>query len=310
MQPDLFDVFEPSRPTPVALKAYLADWGASSAHATLRARSVEVYADMWRVFSGFCMARRAWPEELTAADLRAHLEDRTLGRHGNAAEHRSGKGAGRELTARYAWRLLRLIDLVLVSRRGEEDRPGPPTAAAQLLESIEEYRYANADEGPLPEYLPAGDARRLVAYLSSARARPGRVFRHVTWKVMRKRAAVALQLSAGLGPGEVRALKVADLVCTGGRRVAVPWKVLVPETSTAPEREAPIAAWAGELLKAWLEIRSQQALPGEVLFPGTRAGRVWGKESQYICFKEVMADAEIPISRGDSFQLRHTYALC
>lgn len=285
----------------MALQAYFDDWVRSTSHAALREDSVGFYRDLWGLFAQFCVARGAWPEDLTVDDLQGHLDDRTGG-PGVSDKHNPNK----ELTPRYAWRLLRMIDRVLSSRPGHGDEP---TAAATLLESEERYRFANAGRDALPDYLPAGDARRLVVYLSEARPRPGRGASAVTWKVLRNRASTGLQLGAGLTPGEVRALDLGDAIVTGGRKAGVPWKIRVPADATTPEREAPLAAWAGELLKRWLVVRAEQKIPGEVMFPSTRAGDRWGKESQYKAFRQVMQDAELELSPGGSFQLRHTYAL-
>ena len=75
------------------------------------------------------------------------------------------------------------------------------------------------------------------------------------------------------------------------------------------EREAPLAAWAGRLLRVWLDTRSALQLPGNVLFAGTRDGRPWAKVSQYLAATSVLVGAGIQSAGGGSFVLRHTFAL-
>ena len=291
---------EKPKPTLEALQSYFDEWVDDPSHTALRDASIEVYQDMWAVFSAFCLVKRVWPEQLLPSELQDHLDDR----------RRPGRpNTDAELSPRYAFRLLRLIDRILVSRMRREIDDPPVTAAAKLLVNVDEYRFANAGEDALPEYLRAGDSRRLVIFLSEVRPRPGRELKAATWKELRNRAAVALQLGAGLTPGEVRLLKLGDPVSIGGPSSGVPWKVRVAASATTAEREAPMAKWAGELLKRWIDVRGLHKIAGDMLFPSTRAGDAWGKESQYKSFKELMRVAQIEIGSGGSFQLRHTFAL-
>ena len=120
---------------------------------------------------------------------------------------------------------------------------------------------------------------------------------------------MSLQLGAGLSPGDVRALGSDALITRGGRVQGVPWKVQVPANGNAPAREAPIAEWAGQVLKHWLHVRSEQQIGGEVLFPSTRSGKPWGKVAQYQAARLVLEAAGLDDPRGGSFRLRHTFAL-
>ncbi len=213
-----------------------------------------------------------------------------------------------DLSNRYAWRLLRLVDRVM-QHRARALGTEPNHAAAEALARRPELRFANAhDKDPLPAFLPAAEAKVLVTYLSAVR--PGRSATPQPWQEIRNRAAVGLMLGAGITPGEVRALELEDVTCHGGRGKNVPWKLQVKGNGNGPARETPIAPWAGQLLRCWLDIRSEQQIPGSMLFPSTRStGKPWGKVAQYNAAKEVLAATGIEDVEGGSFRLRHTFAL-
>jgi integrase len=88
-----------------------------------------------------------------------------------------------------------------------------------------------------------------------------------------------------------------------------PWKVSVPGDGNSAARETPIASWAGELLQHWLAVRAEARIAGNYLFPSTRTGKQWHKDSQYMCARRVLEEAGIDASEGGSFRLRHTFAL-
>ena len=253
--------------------------------------SVSVYEHMWSAWSAWCLGNGVDLDGLASEDL-----ERFLGSRGGADD----------ISARHAWRFLRLVDRVLASRARHGGRPN--RAAAQLLERRPEYRYANAGEkDPLPLYLPAGEAKLLVTYLSAVRSGRGAALQ--AWQEVRNRASVALMLGAGVTPGEVRALELNDVVIDGGRSKGVPWKLRVRGHSEAPARETPLAPWAGQLLAYWQTVRAEQGIPGLALFPSTRTGKVWSKNSQYNATKEVLRAAGVDDVDGGSFRLRHTFAL-
>lgn len=117
-------------------------------------------------------------------------------------------------------------------------------------------------------------------------------------------------LGAGITLGEVRALKLDDVAADGGRTKDVPWKLRVAGNGNAPAREAPVAPWAGQLLRYWLEVRTEQGIPGSMLFPSTKStGKPWGKVAQYNAAKGVIQAAGVDDVEGGSFRLRHTFAL-
>lgn len=253
--------------------------------------SVEVYRHMWVALTAWAVGRGIKLHELRAADLEAYLASR---------------GGAAELSGRYAWRLLRLVERVTefyAKAHGETDH----RAASDLLASRPDIKFANAGQAdPLPSFLAASEARRLVAYLSAVR--PGRPEAGRIWQEVRNRASVGLMLGAGLTPGEVRDLALSDVVIEAGRVKDIPWKLHVEGTGSS--RETPVASWAGHLLKVWLDVRTAQAIPGVQVFPSTRAtGKPWGKVAQYNATKEVLQAAGMDNAEGGSFRLRHTFAL-
>jgi site-specific recombinase XerD len=263
--------------------------------------SIEVYRHMWAAFAHWCVSRR---EPLRLDALRQHDLDIFLA-------SRSGmQGAHSDLSPRYAWRMLSLIDRVLAVRARERDA-AHNAAARELIEARPEVRYANAAEEALPDYLLAAEAKRLVTFLSQLRPRsyaPGSTH---TWQELRDRTSVGLQLGGGLTPGDVRVLTTASPVSAGGRLKGVPWKIVVPAYGASASRETPLAQWAGQLLRYWLQTREALGLPAGCawLFPSTRTGKPWGKVAQYEAVKRVLADAGVEPVEGGSFRLRHTFAL-
>lgn len=293
MNLDLFSDLDRASPTAwrEALEAWRSD--AQRSGCLQRDSSAEVYDHMW-------MALAAWAvgEGITLDALRAEDLDRYL----------ASRGGADELSARYAWRLLRLVSRVM-AHRARSEAVAPNLAADALLASRPDLRFANAaTRDALPDYLPAAEAKRLVTHLSAIR--PGRIAAGQPWQEVRNRAAVGTMLGAGLAPGEVRALELGDVIVEAGRLRGVPWKLRVAGDGNRPARESPLAPWAGQVLRHWLEVRAQQGIPGEVLFPSTRSsGKPWGKVAQYNATREVLAAAGIDTAAGGSFRLRHTFAL-
>lgn len=211
-------------------------------------------------------------------------------------------------TKRYQLRVLRLIGRVLEHRDLASGRPPLPTAAAMVIRSEPQLRWADALPAHM-DYLPVPEAKRLVIHLSQVRPRPGAPALGVTWQELRNRASVGLQLGAGLTPAEIRGARVEDVEVAGGASVGVPWKIRVPACRGTPAREAPIAAWAGQLLAYWLTVRREAEIAGPWLFPSQRSGRQWGKVGQYNAGLQVLAAAGVDAVKGGSFRLRHTFAI-
>ena len=304
---DLFD--DPSSPLPPFQRSF-ESWlqHARRSGTLVRDSSEEVYRHLWAVLTKWCVGQDppVRLETLSAADLQAFIASR------NGVE-----GPDEELSPRYVWRLLHLVDRVLQHQRRTSGRVRAlgrerPSPAAELLESRPDWQYANAAlADPLPEHLSAVQARRLVSFLSEARPRGGGRSGVRSWQELRNRAAVALQLGAGLSPGDVRAMRLDGVIVDGGRHPGMPWKLRVAADGLSPEREAPMAGWAAQLLRHWLQVRAEACMPGEWLFPSTRSGKPWGKVAQYQAVKAVLSAAgfEDGLVRGGSFRLRHTFAL-
>ena len=284
-----------------AFEAWLADQRAMS---SLRQEgSIGVYRDMWEAFAAWCLGQSP---TVTLASLTLH------DLHAFQAARFGRKTSDLSLTPRYALRLMRLIDRVLRHHAARTDS-SPNAAAADWIAANPVVRYADAAHAdPLPEYLSVEEARRLISFLSEARPRPGagrdaRV--SMSWQELRNRASVALQLGAGLTPGDVRALTLDCPVSQGGRIRERPWKLHVPGDSTSHARETPVAPWAAELLKHWLLVRSEARIAGNFLFPSTRTGKQWREDSQYQCARRVLEEAGVDSRQGGSFRLRHTFAM-
>jgi integrase len=267
-----------------------------------RDTSEVTYEELWGVLVKWCLTQVP-PVRLEHVD-EAALEACIASRHGAAS-------AGDDLSPRYVWRFLSLIDRVL-AHLARQQGGAPNPAAANLLASRPKWRFANAASADeLPEHLPALRAKQLVAFLSEARPRAGGHHAKLTWHELRNRASVGLQLGAGLTPGDVRAVLTGDVAVEGGRLPGVPWKLAVPGDGSSPARETPIAPWAGQLLRHWMQVRLELGILGPYLFPSTKVGKQWNKVPQYLAAKAVLMAAGFPeeLASGGSFRMRHTFAL-
>lgn len=292
---DLFD--ETALPKPQTYLDAFESWlSTREQFGAIRERSsVAVYRSMWSALTAWCVSRGLHLDDLRPGHFEAYLHSR---------------GGAAELTARHAWRLLMLADAVQ-THRGRAAGAPRNASAHELLMATPEWRYANAtDKTPLPDHLDATEARHLVQWLldpasaSDAAGAPAH-----TWQALRNRAAVALQLGAGLTPGDIRAAVADGVVSEGGRASGLPWKVRLPMHGALPAREAPVAPWAGRLLRTWLDTRCALQFGGNALFPAARSGRPWGKVAQFTAAKAVLEAAGVRDTEGGSFKLRHTFAL-
>lgn len=299
----LFDE-SPLQELRLAFEAWLAD---QQALGSLRQpASIQVYRDMWGGFTAWCLGQSP-AVTLATLDMR-DLKAFQAARFGM-------KSADRSLSPRHALRLLRLIDRVL-RHHAAANSEAPNTAAADWIAAQPQIRYAEAAEAdPLPEFLSIPEARQLITFLSSARPRLGGsdarrdAHKAFSWQQIRNRTSVALQLGGGLTPADVRALTLHAATSHGGRVRDRPWKVAVPGNGNSPPRETPIAPWAGELLQHWLHVRAEAQVAGASMFPSTRSGKPWSRDSQYKAAKGVLEEAGLDSRDGGSFRLRHTFAL-
>lgn len=280
---------------------------------------------MWMALADWCAGqpRNTALQALDGALLQRYLDSRS----GMA-------GPGLALTVRYRLRLVGLVawvqahDLVRHDSLGAAGAPGPRLAnrraaaalawSAASLAAAPGVAMAGSDA---PASLGAALADRLIRWLARDAAASGAE----RWQGLRDRCAIALQLGAGLGPGDLRALQLADVLAPASTPADPPgppatgpaaavtnadacW-LCVPANGNALSYRAPVAAWAAGLLRQWLACRAQCGLPGKVLFPSTRSGKPWGKVAQYGSVRKALAEAGLPDGPGGSFRLRHTYAL-
>lgn len=257
---------------------------------------------MWQALATWCAGQRPALRlvDLQAPALAAYLAGRT----GLVL-------ADGVLTPRYQARLLALVRRVQAHQAWLAARssaaPGWPAAAlpGPLRAAVLTSAAAGDSSQPPPLHLPAPDAQRLQQWL--CQTDDGAATR---WQTTRDRCAVALQLGGGLGPGELRALRLADVVSQAGIATAPPITLLrVAASGSAPAHLAPLAPWAGALLGRWLVLRCDEAIADDWLLPSTRSGKPWGKVAQYESARRVLADAGLDADGGGSFRLRHSFAL-
>jgi len=249
---------------------------------------------MWSTFGTWCIRNNIDAAKLTAVNLGKYLRSR------------EGSAPASELTPRYAWRLVNLIDRVLNFSASRQGR-APNRAAGELLESDSELKHANAESmEPLPDYLSDSQDRVLVAFLEASVPKdstPGAL-----WQTIRNPTGVALQRGAGLTPLEVRMLKVSsvfvDLDTTRG-----PWKVRAPASESVQAHDAPLARWARPLLAYWMQLRTELGIPGDWLLPSTKSGKPWGKTAQFDSVADVFESGGLTGLKGGSYRLRHTFAV-
>lgn len=253
---------------------------------------------MWGSFVDFCL-----PPATDGSSRHLHLDPVTALSpealqsflDGSPTRPRNG-----DLSLRYAWRMLHLIDRVLAFMADSRLQPRP--MAARTLLDRPPYRHANASsQTPLPEVLNESETTRLIQHLQSLTASADS-----SWKTHRDHAAAAVMLGAGLSPGEVRALQL-DEQHPPGRPGALPFALQVPADANSPAHEAPVAPWAREVLARWLDTRQSLAIPGPCLFPSTSTGKPWAHPSCHKALVAVLMAAGIP--GGAPFRLRHTFAL-
>ena len=313
---DLFDDADPAQQVRVyreAFEQWLGHQRTAAARKITLASSVRSYAVLWEAFSEWCLSQSPVVslDGITEADLRAFIHSRLEPSATGRAKPSRLKEPGK-VTPRHAWRVLTLIDGVLESRARAMGSASPNRSAATLLESREDWRYANANRrAPLPDYLAPAEARILVNHLSAGLPRSGRRGTDITWQELRNRTAVALHLGAGLTPADVRVLRASSPVMRAGDEKGVPGTLRVPAHGDSPEREAPIVQWAARVLAYWLHVRREQELAGDLLFPATRTGKPWGKVTHYDAVKSVLEASGIDKSlvEGGAYRLRHTFAL-
>ena len=259
--------------------------------------TMSVQRSMWGSFATWCLQQGIDAATLQANELHAYLRSR------------EGSAAASELTPRYAWRLVRLIGLV-VNHLAKERGHGFNMAASDLLKGDRTLRLANdPSTDPLPECLSDSEDRLLVSFLEASVPRAGRDL-GMRWQDLRNRAAVALHRGAGLTPLEVRKLQICDLYVDPDPKRSV-WKVRAPTTGSIKSHDAPVARWARPLLVAWLAVRRERSISGDWLFPSTRTGKQLGKTTHFDGCAEVLQATGLTdlVATGGGYRLRNTFAL-
>jgi integrase len=326
---------------PAALQRAFDDWLAHQrvAGRLRRGSSEAVYRAMWQALAAWCLTQRP---ALRLADLQGQALLAYLA-------SRSGMlAADGALTPRYQQRLVSLVQRVRQHQawQRQQAEAGPAQAlalASGALPSHGATRWlatstaaAGSLGDPPPLHLPPDQADQLQALLCDATDDD-----QARWQRLRDRCAVALQLGAGLGPGDVRSLRLADVRASRltGTQADHPaastshapspppnraaqdapdestagaptrWHLQVPASGSAPAHAAPLAGWAAAVLARWLAVRRAQALGGTWLLPSTRSGKPWGKVAQYESARRVLADAGLDADGGGSFRLRHSFAM-
>ncbi|MEX8493635.1 tyrosine-type recombinase/integrase [Sphaerotilus sp.] len=277
----------------------------------LREESAQIYADMWQAFIAYCapfdegtgtrsvcldprdaLTREDLVQFLAFAAIRPQRQSRTGRLHA-------------ELTPRYAWRLLQLIDRVL--NHGRETLGLEPVEAPLQLMQEAPYRYANASAlTPVPDVLTEAQASALIAHCTAvSKVSEGL---GTQWKAIRDRTAVALMLGAGLAPGQVRVLTLDDVAVDGGAEPGVPWRLSVAADGSSAAHQVPIALWAARELRFWLDVRARQGmLQSPWVFPSTTTGKAWSHPACHRAAVAVMEEAGV--EGGSPFRLRHTFAV-
>ena len=283
--------------------------------------SAAVYSAMWQALVAWCLDQQPAPR---LADLRGQLLLNYLAsRHGMLA-------ADGLLSPRYQLRLVSLVQWVQAHQawRRLQASAGPAQALAltatdgsATAQGATGLHGARAARQALLQTGAGGDGIEPPLHLTSAQAAQLQALLGRTdddtgarWQQLRDRCAAALQLGAGLGPGDVRGLRLADVrpAAASGHPATLAcarWQLQVAATGSAPTHAAPLADWAAAALSRWLALRLAQALGGPWLLPSTRSGKPWGKVAQYEGARRVLADAGLDPDGGGSFRLRHSFAL-
>lgn len=270
----------------------LASPAAARTERPLREQSAAVYRDVWHAFAVFCAGRGTSLEGLDTDTLDNFVA--TL-------------GDGLQVTPRYVRRVLALIGRI-TKFAAKRDGTIASTAPAALL-SRARYRFADAAlEEELPAFLNARESTRLRIHVTAPQPDP-RSPDVWSWQAVRNLTAVALQLGAGITPGEVQGLPVASVIIDGGTQAGMPWKLRLPANGNSPAHESPIAPWAGAQLARWLQVRADAQVTGDFVFPSTRSGKPWSKMACYLACQAVLKDAGVHAGAGGTYRLRHTWVL-
>jgi integrase len=132
-----------------------------------------------------------------------------------------------------------------------------------------------------------------------------------SWQVVRNRALFALQLGAGLKPGEALSLPLSALGYDTDEHAKryEPWKISVPGTGLYPARDTPIAKYAISALAAWLKMGRNLGVlhaQGELIFVSARDGEALDASVMQRHWEATLAD--LGLSGYTLHALRNTWA--
>lgn len=246
--------------------------------------SIGVYRPMWRAFAAFLSGEGGNLDALNPAHLDHYITKR-------------------ELSARYARRLLVLIDWLCAFDAQRDDKP--KNLAAQAVLQRPAYRHAEAKRRiPLPETLTDAQSQALIQCVI-APVEAG------DWVHLRNNAMIGVMLGAGLKPGEtlsltLRAIGFGGVQSETGR---MPIKLSLAGHAASAARETPLAPYARQVLAAWLAVRATLAVRDDIVFPSGRHGGVLAKTTLYRHYGALLIDAGIWTDKRGAHALRHTFAV-
>jgi integrase/recombinase XerD len=197
---------------------------------------------------------------------------------------------GLPMTADARWRYVRLLEDVFdhLMELGvrEPAFPNPARVVAMTVTDPRQRKtFLTRPELPTQTATPEAEERLWAAIGAMKGTQP--------WKVSRDQAIVTLMLGAGLKVAEIMGvhrdrlsftesgifIEISPAVAAGGVR----WH----RTRISDE----LVGRAQPLLRAWLEMREREALPGPYLFMGTRQGTPMTKATVYGVVRRVMREA-------------------
>lgn len=270
--------------------------------------SNETYRALWRPVVAFCGALELGLQQLGIDELRLLIDKR-----------RGESASKRQLTPRYAWRLLRLIDDVIVfdaRERGVE----PNRAARELIRL--DYRFANArNNDALPDTLSRAEFDRFLEHaIRLWPKQPAVATGSGDWLEARTIALFSVVLGAGLTPREAADLQLENVRCNDH---GDPERLRIQAQGRKPAREVPIEGWSARTLMGWLQVR-ERGIEGKsaLVFPPARGTEALDNTSLNLAYHKLMRQCDISeLSRGlhnpnastlatrGPFTLRHTFAV-
>jgi integrase len=212
--------------------------------------SIASYRTRAGLMAAFFAARRVDLTEIKEADVEALLES---------------LGAASPQRARY----LTLLEALNIFAAAELGVPANH-AAARVRHSPLYATQLKRNNQRSPKVL-SPDAKRVFVKWFSQKLTDG------NWQTMRNRALFALQLGAGLKPGEALSLRLSALGYDNDAMAKrfEPWKITVPGTGLYPARETPMAKYAVASLAAWLTLAHDLGLvrsDDDAIFMSSRHG--------------------------------------